>query len=70
VKNAFSTKKEFGKVVIVGQSYNAKLHAGPEADGGSGADPPSLRRFLPFFFQKYALLSILWSKFLLKRRLI
>jgi len=37
----------------------------PEANRGSGADPPTLRRFLQFFSKNYAFLSMLWSKFLL-----
>jgi len=42
-------------------------HQPPEANGGSGAEPSTPRRFFSFF-KKYAFLSILWSKFLLKTR--
>jgi len=38
----------------------------PEANGGSEAEPQTLRRFFKSFSKKYAFLSILWSKFLLK----
>jgi len=40
----------------------------PEANGGSGADPPTLRRFFTSFSKKIHILSILWSTFLLKMR--
>jgi len=36
-----------------------------EANGGLGAEPLTLRRFL-HFTKKYAFLNTLWSKFLLK----
>jgi len=32
-----------------------------EANGGSEAEPPTLRQFFTVFFKKYAFLSILWS---------
>jgi len=37
---------------------------------GFGGGSPTLRRFLQFFSKTYAFLSILWSKFLLKTRVI
>jgi len=46
------------KVVIVSGSYNVGVWGRslqpPEANWGSGAELPSLRRFLLFFSQKYA----------------
>jgi len=35
----------------------------PEANGGSGAEPPTLRRFYSLFSQKYAYLGIFWFKY-------
>jgi len=68
---ALETKLD--KIVIVGGSNNPgvwrRSSQPPEANGGSGAKSPTLRRFLVFFPKKYAFLSILWSKFLLKTRL-
>jgi len=65
-----STKNKLDKVVIIGGSNNVgfwgRISQPPEVNGGSGAESPTLRRFLQFFHKKYAFLSILWSKFLLK----
>jgi len=51
-----STREELDKVVIVDGSNNAVVLGRslqpPEANGGLGADPPTLRRFLQFFPQK------------------
>jgi len=58
---------ELYKAVIAGGSNNSGIWGRspqpPEANGGSGAE---LRRFLQFLSQKYAFLSKLSSKFLLK----
>jgi len=40
----------------------------PAANGGSGAEPPTLKRVFTSFSKKYAFLSKLWSNFLLKMR--
>jgi len=46
----------FDKVVIVGESNNAGVWGRspqqPEANGGSEADPPTLRRFFTSFYKK------------------
>jgi len=64
-----NAKNAFDKVVTVSLSNNARVWGLspqlPEANGGSEADPPTPGYFNSFF-QKYAFLSIFWSKFLLK----
>jgi len=69
--------KRFGKFVIAGGSNNAGTGGGATSRrgqtglrerGASGAEPPTLRIFLQFFLKKYAFLSIIWYKFLLKTR--
>jgi len=63
---------EVDKVAIISESNTAGIwgqnRQSPEANGGSGADPPTLRRYFTIFYQKYAFLSIFLSKFLLKMR--
>jgi len=49
-----NTRNELDKVVIVGGSNNSGVWGRSpqplDANGGSGADPLTLRRFLEFFF--------------------
>jgi len=67
-----NARKKLDKAVIVGESndegvWGRSPHP-PETNVGLGAEPPTLKRFLQYFFKNYAFLSILWSKFLLKTR--
>jgi len=64
----------FDKVAIVGGSNNAGVWGRspqpPEANRGSGTEPLTLKRFFTSFSKKkIRILSILWSKFLLKMRI-
>jgi len=49
-KTHFSARNKLGKAVIVGRSYNAGVS--PEANGGSGTEPPTLRRYFTVFSKK------------------
>jgi len=59
-------RNEVDKVLMVGGSNNAghwrRSSQPPEANGGSGAEPPTQRQCFTFF-KKYAFLSVLWSKY-------
>jgi len=73
VAAVFSTPETGGdQAILVGGNNNTGVWGQspqlPEANGGSGAEPPTLRRFYSFLYKKYAFFVIFWSIFLLKMR--